>query len=532
MSKKTVPKIPLGYRQLYKNNYDFTMEPKIPTACVIYCRVSSAEQVLGTSLEMQERLCKEYAARENMEVRKVFVDKGESAKSADRTEFQKAIAFCADKKNKIDHFVVYKLDRFARNQEDHVTVRAILRKFGTSLRSVTEPIDDTPIGKAMEGMFAVWAELDNNIRAERSKNGMVEKVKRGEWVWAAPLGYKRIRKGGNLIVNEGPATYIQFVFEQYAKGGHTYQSLADLVYKAGMRTKKGKKPHPQLIEKILRNHVYYGKIRAFGLEVKGDFEAIIDEELFWRCQPKSLRRSHSGPRLKQNHEFPLRHFVRCSECGKPLTGSASTGRKGKRYPYYHHHKQGCPLAKMVPREAFEKRFLELLEKISPDLQSEKAFRAVVTDVWQSNFKRLDADNSRIRREIETLETERQKIFEMHRTGKYSDEEFYEQKQIITSRIYEKKNALNEKSLEEFKMDEALDYCFNFVRESHQTWKRLAPNPLLRDRFQKTVFPENIYFDGKKFGTTKISLVYKINQKKNLRKPNMVTPRGIEPRFPA
>ena len=33
---------------------------------IIYCRVSSLEQVDGTSLESQERVCQEYAKRENI----------------------------------------------------------------------------------------------------------------------------------------------------------------------------------------------------------------------------------------------------------------------------------------------------------------------------------------------------------------------------------------------------------------------------------------------------------------------------------
>ena len=58
---------------------------------IIYCRVSSLEQVDGTSLESQERMCREYAKRENINVLGVFIDRGESAKTADRTEFIKAI---------------------------------------------------------------------------------------------------------------------------------------------------------------------------------------------------------------------------------------------------------------------------------------------------------------------------------------------------------------------------------------------------------------------------------------------------------
>jgi len=148
----------------------------------------------------------------------VYVDKGESAKTVDRTEFTKAIAFCTSKKNKVDYFIVYKIDRFARNQGDHVVVRAKLKQYGTDLRSVTEPIDESPVGKAMEGMISVFAEFDNNVRTERTRGGMLERIKHGIWVWQAPLGYYRIKRGDNLTQESESAPLIRLAFEEWEKG--------------------------------------------------------------------------------------------------------------------------------------------------------------------------------------------------------------------------------------------------------------------------------------------------------------------------
>src|SRR5688572_16861546 len=144
-------------------------EKQTPNTCVIYIRVSSDEQVQGTSLETQERICREYAERNDWEVKEVFVEEGKSAKTANRPMFGKALAYATNKKNKIGYFIVYKVDRFARKREDHVSVAAVLRKSGAKLRSATEPIDDSPIGKLTEGMLASYAEFDNDIRGERTK---------------------------------------------------------------------------------------------------------------------------------------------------------------------------------------------------------------------------------------------------------------------------------------------------------------------------------------------------------------------------
>lgn len=497
---------------------------------IVYARVSSQEQVSGTSLAMQERYCREYAARENIKLLACFVEEGESAKTVNRTEFQKALSFCADKKQPVDYFIVHKIDRFARNQEDHVFTQAILRKYGTKLRSVSEQIDESPVGKMMEGVLATFAEFDNNVRAARSKGGMVEKVRRGVWVWIAPMGYKRLSKGGNLVIDDDMAPYVRMAFEEYAKGTHSFESLATHLYSRGLRTKAGKKLNKQSVEKMVRNPIYYGTIRAFGEENQASFAPLIEETLFWRCQPGTKNKFRSGSRGKNNPEFPLRKFVICEDCGTALTGSSSTGRSGVKYPYYHHQKQGCVSATSISKADLEARFVRFLEKISPKPDYEKIFTAIVRDVWQENYKKLDGENARVRKEIEVLEEERQRIFNLHRAETYTDEEFMDQKDLINLEIQQKKILLEDKRIEEFDMDEALSYCFGLVRESAKTWTDLAEQPLFRIRFQNQIFPEKTTIRDGEFGTSKLSLIYETNQHSHADLSQLVIPRGIEPRF--
>lgn len=490
------------------------------------------EQVAGTSLAMQERYCREYAEREDWDILTVFVEEGESAKTANRTKFQEALNSCAIKKKPVDFFLVYKLDRFARNQDDHAVTQTFLKRYGTKLRSVTEQIDESPVGRAMEGMLSVFAEFDNNVRSSRSKGGMIERVKQGTWVWETPVGYTRLVKAGSLVADEDYAPYIRIAFEEWAKGIHSYQSLADFLTERGFHTRNGKKPCAQLIEKIIRNPLYCGTIRAFGLEVKGTFEPLVLEELWWKCQSGVRRRFGNIKRDSQNPLFPLRKLTICTDCGKAITGSVSTGRRGIKYPYYHHQKLGCPRAAYISKETLEQNFIEYLQEISPSKKYEKIFKAIVIDVWQANYKKLDVENARVRKEVEALEGDRQRVFDLHRAGAYSDPEFLEQKDLINIKIQQKKLLLEEKQIEEFGMEEALDSCFRFVRDSARTWVELADHPVHRLRFQKQVFPQKVTFNGEKFGTTKMSLIYKLNKETIAETSKVVTPGGIEPPFPA
>src|SRR4030095_11633203 len=148
---------------------------------VIYCRVSSKEQTKNLSLPTQEKACREYCFREGYEIAGIFIEEGESAKTADRKKLKELIAFCNEKKNRVDVLVVNSVSRFSRDRYAHVTVRTILSKRGITLRSATEPIDDSPAGKLVEGILSTIAQFENDEKAERTKRGMKAALDRGTW---------------------------------------------------------------------------------------------------------------------------------------------------------------------------------------------------------------------------------------------------------------------------------------------------------------------------------------------------------------
>ena len=140
---------------------------------IAYIRVSDARQIENTSLTGQEDTCREWLTRERIELERVFVDRGESAKSADRPAFQEMFRYLAAlAKGTISHVVVYKFDRFSRNVEDGAEYRMRLRKLGISLRSATEATDDSPAGKFLTTMLSAAGQFDNDQRAERTLKGM------------------------------------------------------------------------------------------------------------------------------------------------------------------------------------------------------------------------------------------------------------------------------------------------------------------------------------------------------------------------
>lgn len=140
-------------------------------------------------------------------VAKVFVEEGESAKTANRTELKAMLEFCRTEKN-IKAVVVHKLDRFSRNAADHAQMRVYLAGMGIQLRSVTEPIDDSSTGKFIELVLSGVAELDNNIRTERTVRGMNQRLKDGRWTFPPPLGYRAGREASGAKTSSRTSTLL------------------------------------------------------------------------------------------------------------------------------------------------------------------------------------------------------------------------------------------------------------------------------------------------------------------------------------
>ena len=98
----------------------------------IHVRVSTKDQVDNFSHSTQQKACRDFCARNSFDVDKVFVEEGESAKTANRTQFQKALVYCRENKGKVKWVVVYAVSRFARTSHDHLATGAFLGSVGVN----------------------------------------------------------------------------------------------------------------------------------------------------------------------------------------------------------------------------------------------------------------------------------------------------------------------------------------------------------------------------------------------------------------
>lgn len=482
------------------------MEQKNIKRAVTYCRVSTKEQVdEGNSLNSQRKLCNDYCASNQYDIVEKFVEEGESAKTADRTELKRLLTFCADKKNRINAVVVYKIDRLSRNTDDYSALRTHLRKSGVEIKSATEHFDDNPSGRFMENMMANVAQFDNDVRAERCSGGMKDAMREGRYVWMAPIGYMNIRVADKATIAPSPmASLVVETFETIAKGIYAIEEVRKMMSKRGLVTRTNKPVVKSYFYRMLKNRVYVGYIEKFGESHKGGFEPLITQELFDQVQKVLKNRGKKMSQYKLDSEdFPLRRFVTNPQ-GKKVTGSWCKGRY-KSYPYYRFSVKG----ENYKRDEFEKAFMAYMDQHK--LNSEM-FAKLKGKLKVKLGKALDNRNkgsgkleSRIRDLTQTQNT----LIQKNLKGFVSDTVLKKQLDIIEKEISTTQEALASQKEVHVDFDELLDYAREYLLNPSKVWKSAKLDKQLK--LQWFQFPQGVTFDGTNYGTTQIASVYKTKE---------------------
>jgi len=349
-----------------------------------YARVSTKEQAeKGLSIPAQLKAIREYANSHGFRILEEFVDMGESAKTADRAEFKRMIKRCQKDKT-IDAVIVHKIDRFSRNNIDFYAYKAILKKEGVRLISVTENIAETPSGEFIENVLVAMAQFYSRNLAEEVLKGMKEKFRRGEWPVKAPLGYKNVRdeKGHSKVVEDKKTSYlIRQMFKLYATGQYSLNSLSEEMGKRGLKTNRGKLLSAESVKKILQNKFYTGKMVMWGEEVKGKHKPLIDEALFNQVQNILAERKITQDRW-QKRDFLLRGLVYCQSCKKRLT--AEVHPRGQYYRCQNNVHTKCS-EPYIPTKMLESQIEKLYTLMEPSTKLLKLLKAEIEEV-QRNFE--------------------------------------------------------------------------------------------------------------------------------------------------
>ncbi len=301
-----------------------------------YIRVSDDRQD-EYSPDSQLKLIRQYAKNNDYIVpdEYVFYDDGISGRSVKkRKAFNNMIGYAKSKEHPFDAILVWKFSRFARNQEESIVYKSMLRKINVSVISVSETIDDSPFAPLIERIIEFMDEYYSTRLSQEVTRGMTEKASRGEVMTIAPFGYDL--KDNTYISNEKDTKIVQYIYDSYL-AGKGYRAIAQELGSMGVRTKRGNLPDNRFVEYILQNPVYVGKIRwspegkqskqrykgdnSNVMIIEGKHSPIIEKSKFERVQSQiadQKKRYGKYQRKEQPIQFMLKGLVRCDNCGATL----------------------------------------------------------------------------------------------------------------------------------------------------------------------------------------------------------------------
>ena len=305
----------------------------------LYVRVSTDKQE-ELSPDAQRRLLLEYAKKNDIVISAdyIYTENGISGRHADkRPEFQRMIAAAKSEEHPIDMILVWKFSRFARNQEESIVYKSLLKKqCNVDVVSISEPLIEVAVRLSdradhrMDGRIL----LDPAGRRSYERHDGKGKTRRLPGNHATRLSVQR--PGTVPTVLEDEAETIRYIYQEYVRGVDR-TTIARRLNDMGRKTKRGNLFEKRTVEYILRNPFYVGKIRwnrapHSAYQDNPDDEIIIADgahcpiiapELFNRAKS---RLDSEKCVYKARSVSACRHWlsglVRCPICGASLTYSA------------------------------------------------------------------------------------------------------------------------------------------------------------------------------------------------------------------
>jgi site-specific DNA recombinase len=322
---------------------------------ILYIRVSTPEQAAGNySLVTQEAKERNLCREKGLAVLKLFTDE-DSARTDDRPEFKRMMAYCRQHRKDISHVIVSDLSRLARNVLDQGNTSVELSGMGIQLISVDEPnLDESAAGKLLKNVLGSMNQFFSDSLSEKTKFRMKAGVEKGRWLWVAPLGYKNDTDTKTVVIDSEAAPYVQKAFNLVVDTSKSVDGILRLLTNLGFKTRKGHSVSEQTFARLLRNEFYAGWVVSGETRVKGNHEPLISQELFDRVQERLDGKTNgSVPHKRVNEDFPLKGFIRCCSCNKNLTAGWSKGRNDKKLAYYWCWNKDCKNRVTVPRDTAE-----------------------------------------------------------------------------------------------------------------------------------------------------------------------------------
>ena len=211
-----------------------------------YARVSTKKQDLSIPAQIEK--IQLYCKLNDLELVEIFSERESAKDTKHRPEFLRMVELL--KAGHAQALVVAKLDRFARNTVEALTLSDALDSLGISLHSINEHIDTkSATGRFFFTLLNALGEMERGQIAERTAAVLQYKKAQGEKTGGdVPFGY--LSENGKLKPEpeeQKVSALIRFFIEQ----GRSLYWVAKKLNELGHRTKRGGKWQATQVKRVL-----------------------------------------------------------------------------------------------------------------------------------------------------------------------------------------------------------------------------------------------------------------------------------------
>lgn len=476
----------------------------MPKLAACYIRVSTDDQ-LEFSPDSQLEKIQEFAKRNDYILPRDFIfieHEGISGRKASkRAEFQRMIATAKIKPKPFDAILVWKFSRFARNREDSIVYKSMLRKeLGIDVISISENVGDDKISVITEAIIEAMDEYYCINLGEEVRRGMTERAQRGKCNSIAPFGYKN--ENNTLVIVPEEAEIVRQVYDRYLNGW-SMREITLWLRDMNIKTHRGGNMERRTVEYWLNNPVYKGYCRwtpdkkikrdfknKSSLIVKGEHEAIVSEEIWEKTQEriKEQKRLHPVTKYGTARAHSLTSIIKCPYCGRSFCYMKEGVLQCGGYTH------GFCLHSQYTVE--HKIFSLLISTIISDLGG-MDFKLI-----RLNIEKPKSDKSNIENQIKRAEQRMERAKEAYQAGVDSIEEYAENKKSLQAEIEKLKTLLTPMEAEEPTEKEKKAYADDKL-ELVQKLTDPSVDELTKNKILRSFIKSATYYKAE----NKISVIY-------------------------
>lgn len=329
------------------------------TLAIAYYRFSSNAQD-AISIDRQRDEVEAYAKEKGLTLVKEYVDEARSGTDSDRPGFQRMLAEVFQLKPA--WLLMWSSSRLGRDAGDVLQAKKILRLAGCAYDYVSEATPSiTADGMFMDGILDLSNQKYSLTMSDDIRSGINKKAGLCRYLGVPIYGYKAVPcpedpKSKIYEIDDDQAVWVRLAFKKCADG----VPLADIardMNQAGQRTTRDGEWNANSVARLLHHEQYKGVYSHAGVRVEDGMPRLISDRLFesvskrleankrYRTRKKAKGGSDGVSEALEGYDWWLSPYLKCGECGEPMSGGVAYSHTGRPYHYYRCNgrvrKKGC-----------------------------------------------------------------------------------------------------------------------------------------------------------------------------------------------